>query len=37
MYPEGYRWSCCDKLSDEEGCELGVHVPDAKKRKMSTV
>lgn len=26
-YPEGFKWSCCDELGNEEGCEVGKHVP----------
>lgn len=24
-FPEGYRWTCCNKLGNEEGCEIGMH------------
>ena len=30
--PEGFVWDCCDAKGDEEGCEVGVHVPDLGRR-----
>jgi hypothetical protein len=24
-YPEGFIWTCCDKLGDEPGCQRGRH------------
>jgi hypothetical protein len=26
-YPEGFTWTCCDKLGTEEGCTLSRHQP----------
>ncbi|KAH7384146.1 hypothetical protein DE146DRAFT_739771 [Phaeosphaeria sp. MPI-PUGE-AT-0046c] len=31
-YPEGFRWSCCDKLGDQEGCMIDVHRPQTAKK-----
>lgn len=34
-YPQGFIWTCCDELGDEdedEGCETGPHEPDLRKR-----
>ena len=31
-YPEGFRWSCCDELGDQEGCQVTPHHPDRTKR-----
>lgn len=24
-HPEGFIWTCCDKLGDEPGCRIGFH------------
>ncbi|KAH7371398.1 hypothetical protein BKA66DRAFT_469725 [Pyrenochaeta sp. MPI-SDFR-AT-0127] len=31
-YPEGFVWDCCDKLGNEEGCQVGPHDSDVGKR-----
>ncbi len=32
-YPEGFVWTCCDKLGDElKGCREGKHVAENSKR-----
>jgi len=31
-YPEGFIWSCCEARANAEGCDVGAHVPDTKKR-----
>ncbi|KAF2024086.1 hypothetical protein EK21DRAFT_79478, partial [Setomelanomma holmii] len=32
MYPEGFKWSCCENKGDEDGCMSGPHRPDPVKR-----
>ena len=24
-FPEGFLWSCCDKVGDQPGCHIGPH------------
>jgi hypothetical protein len=31
-HPEGFIWDCCDEEGDEEGCEVGEHVPNLGKK-----
>lgn len=31
-YPEGFMFTCCDRLGDNEGCKIGTHVESAYKR-----
>jgi hypothetical protein len=33
LYPEAFAWTCCQRVGDEEGCTLDVHVPDTGKRR----
>ncbi|KAK4209183.1 hypothetical protein QBC37DRAFT_430711 [Rhypophila decipiens] len=32
-YPQGFIWTCCDKLGDEEGCKLGRHEANPERNK----
>ncbi|EJT69656.1 hypothetical protein GGTG_12540 [Gaeumannomyces tritici R3-111a-1] len=35
-YPEGFIWSCCDKIGvGAEGCQTGAHVPKSRKKARS--
>ncbi|KAK3370838.1 hypothetical protein B0T24DRAFT_627174 [Lasiosphaeria ovina] len=32
-YPEGFVWTCCDRVGTEDGCEFGRHESDPKRNK----
>lgn len=33
MYPEGFVWTCCEKLGSEPGCHSGLHESNPEKSK----
>ncbi|KAF2622643.1 hypothetical protein BU25DRAFT_351820 [Macroventuria anomochaeta] len=32
LFPEGFRWTCCNKLGNDKGCKITPHRPDRSKR-----
>jgi TATA-binding protein-associated factor Taf7 len=33
QYPDGFVWTCCEKLGSESGCQLGRHQSNPEKSK----